>query len=72
MELSTKANQNLCIAIWLQLKEDKFVYANQVSDWVLCSKLIELRVDGADNTVVLTKKNIKNAGAFWREFVVAV
>merc|ERR1712194_1002994 len=37
----------------------KFVRANQVGDWILRAELIELRVDGTDKAVVLTKKNIK-------------
>merc|ERR1712161_86364 len=50
------ANQNLCMAIGLQLNTDKFVRANQIGDWVLRAELIELRVGaGVDNTLVLTK-----------------
>merc|ERR1712194_523812 len=47
------ANQNLCMAIGLQLKEETFVRANQVGDWVLRAERIELRVDGTDKAVVL-------------------
>merc|ERR1712161_133948 len=54
------ANQDLCMAIDLQLDTDKFVRANQVGDWVLRAERIELRVGvGADDALVLTKKNIK-------------
>merc|ERR1712238_44772 len=54
------ANQNLCMAIGLQSNTDKFVRANQVGDWVLRAERIELRVGvGADDALVLTKKNIK-------------
>ena len=53
------ANQNLGMAIGLQLKKDKFVHANQVGDWVLRAERIELRVAGTDKAFVLTKKNIK-------------
>merc|ERR1719148_600796 len=54
------ANQNLCMAIGLQSDTDKFVRANQVGDWVLRAERIELRVGvGADDALVLTKKNIK-------------
>ena len=59
MRWNAQANQNWCMAIGLQLEEDKFVPANQVGDWILCAELIELCVDGADNAVVLTKNNIK-------------
>merc|ERR1712028_52822 len=59
MGQNAQANQNLCMAIGLQLKEDTFVRANQVGDWILRAELIELRVDGADKALVLTKKNIK-------------
>ena len=59
MGRNTQANQNLCMAIGLQLNEDKFVRANQVGDWILRAELIELRVDGTDKALVLTKKNIK-------------
>merc|ERR1712194_258740 len=52
------ANQNLCMAIGLQLKEDKFVRANQVGDWILRAERIELHVYGTDKAIVLTKKNI--------------
>merc|ERR1711957_5235 len=54
------ANQNLCMAIGLQSDTDKFVRANQVGDWVLRAERIELHVGvGADDALVLTKKNIK-------------
>ena len=54
------ANQDLCMAIGLQLNENKFVRANQVGYWVLRAERIELRVGaGVDDTLVLTKKNIK-------------
>merc|ERR1712194_717298 len=53
------ANQNLCMAIGLQLKGNKFARANQVGDWILRAERIELRVDGTDKAIVLTKKNIK-------------
>merc|ERR1719148_285805 len=60
MGQNAQANQNLCMAIGVQLNEDKFVRANQVGDWVLRAELIELRVGaGVDNTLVLTKKNLK-------------
>ena len=59
MGRNAQANQNLCMAIGLQLKEDEFVPANQVGDWILCAELIELCVDDADNAIVLTKNNIK-------------
>ena len=59
MGRNAQANQNLCMVIGLQLKEDEFVPANQVGDWILCAELIELRVDDADNAIVLTKNNIK-------------
>jgi len=58
MGRNAQANQNLCMAIGLQLNEDKFVRANQVGDWILRAELIELRVDGADKALVLTEKNI--------------
>merc|ERR1712238_639640 len=48
MGRNAQANQNLCMAIGLQLNEDTFVRANQVGDWILRAELIELRVDGAD------------------------
>merc|ERR1711865_972875 len=47
------------MAIGLQLNEDTFVSANQVGDWILHADIIELRVDGTDKALVLTKKNIK-------------
>merc|ERR1712238_497649 len=53
------ANQNLCMAIGLQAKENTFARANQVGDWILRAERIDLRVDGTDKVVVLTKKNIK-------------
>ena len=59
MGRNAQANQNLCMAIGLQLKEDEFVPANQVGDRILCAELIELRVDDADNAIVLTKNKIK-------------
>ena len=40
MRQNAQANQNLCMAIRLQLKEDEFVPANQVGDWILCAELI--------------------------------
>merc|ERR1712238_41734 len=46
MGWNAQANQNLCMAIGLQLNEDTFVRANQVGDWILRAELIELRVDG--------------------------
>merc|ERR1712028_91262 len=58
MGQNAQANQNLCMAIGLQLNEDTFVRANQVGDWILRAELIELRVDGADKALVLTEKNI--------------
>jgi len=58
MGRNAQANQNLCMAIGLQLNEDKFVRANQVGDWILRAELIELRVDGSDKALVLTEKNI--------------
>merc|ERR1712194_269238 len=60
MGLNALANQDLCMAIGLQLKTNNFVRANQVGDWVLRAERIELRVGaGADDALVLTKKNIK-------------
>merc|ERR1712238_290135 len=59
MGRNAQANQNLCMGIGLQLNEDNFVRANQVGDWILRAELIELRVDGTDKALVLTKKNIK-------------
>merc|ERR1719162_1830425 len=59
MGRNAQANQNLCMAIGLQLNGDTFVRANQIGDWILRAELIELRVDGADKALVLTKKNIK-------------
>ena len=59
MGLNTQANQNLCMAIELQIKEDEFVCANQVGHWILHAELIKLRVDGADKGLVLTRNNIK-------------
>merc|ERR1712194_593914 len=59
MGRNAQANQNLCMAIGLQLNEDKYVRANQVGDWILCAELIELRVDCTDKALVLTKMNIK-------------
>jgi len=60
MGLNALANQDLCMAIGLQLNTDKFVRANQRGDWVLRAERIELRVGaGADEVLVLTKKNIK-------------
>merc|ERR1711865_1199175 len=54
------ANQNLCMAIGLQLNADKFVRVNQVGYWVLRAERIELRVGaGADDALVLTEQNIK-------------
>merc|ERR1712238_1716 len=53
------ANQNLCMAIGLQAKGNTFACANQVGDWILRAERIDLRVDGTDKIVVLTKKNIK-------------
>merc|ERR1712194_11305 len=54
------ANQDLCMAIGLQVDKKKFVRANQVGYWVLRAERIELRVGtGKDGTLVLTKKNIK-------------
>merc|ERR1712161_131564 len=54
------ANQNLCMAIGLQVDKKKFVRANQIGGWVLRAERIELRVGvGADDALVLTKKNIK-------------
>merc|ERR1712161_119060 len=54
------ANQDLCMAIGLQVEKKKFVRANQVGYWVLRAERIELRVGvGADDALVLTKKNIK-------------
>merc|ERR1712194_250006 len=54
------ANQDLCMGIGLQLNTDKFVRANQHGDWVLRAERIEFRVGaGADEVLVLTKKNIK-------------
>merc|ERR1712238_599323 len=50
------ANQNLCMAIGLQAKENTFARANQVGDWILRAERIDLRVDGTDKVVVLTKK----------------
>ena len=55
---NAEANQNLYMLIWLQLKEDGFVPSNQVDDWILCAELIQLCVDSAANTVILTKQNI--------------
>merc|ERR1712161_79578 len=59
MGRNAQANQNLCMAIGLQLNGDTFVRANQIGDWILRAELIELRVDGTDTALVLTKKNIK-------------
>merc|ERR1712194_815865 len=59
MGRNAQVNQNLCMAIGLQLNEDTFVRANQVGDWILRADIIELRVDGTDKALVLTKKNIK-------------
>ena len=54
------ANQDLCMAIGLQLNKDKFVRTNQVGYSVLCAERIELRVGaGADDTLVLAEKNIE-------------
>merc|ERR1712085_130210 len=54
------ANQDLCMAIGLQVDKKKFVRANQVGYWVLRAERIELRVGtGKDDTLVLNKKNIK-------------
>merc|ERR1712238_288116 len=54
------ANQDLSIAIGLQVDKKNFVRANQVGYWVLRAERIELRVGvGADDALVLTKKNIK-------------
>merc|ERR1712238_542355 len=54
------ANQDLCMAIGLQVEKKKFVRANQVGYWVLRAERIELRAGaGKDDTLVLTKKNIK-------------
>ena len=64
MGRNAQANQNLCMAIGLQLNEDTFVHANQVGDWILRAELIELRVDGTDKALVLTKKNIKKFRIF--------
>merc|ERR1712238_391159 len=38
---------------------DKFARANQVGDWILRAERIDLRVDGTDKALVLTRKNIK-------------
>jgi len=60
MGLNALANQDLCMAIGLQLDTDKFVRANQRGDWILRAERIELRVGaGEDDALVLTKKNIK-------------
>ena len=59
MGRNAQANQNLCMVTGLQLERNTFTRANQVGDWILCAELIELRVDGADKGLVLTKKNIK-------------
>merc|ERR1712161_122190 len=60
MGLNALANQDLCMAIGLQLNPAKFVRANQRSDWVLRAERIELRVGaGQDDALVLTKKNFK-------------
>merc|ERR1712238_52271 len=54
------ANQDLCMAIGLQVDKKKFVRANQVGYWVLRAERIELRAGiGADDALVLTKKNMK-------------
>merc|ERR1712238_290500 len=54
------ANQDLCMAIGLQVNKKKFVRANQVGYWVLRAERIELRAGaGKEDTLVLTKKNIK-------------
>merc|ERR1712238_365790 len=54
------ANQDLSIAIGLQVDKKNFVRANQVGYWVLRAERIELRVGvGADDALVLTKTNIK-------------
>ena len=44
MGWNAQANQNLCMAIGLQLNEDIFVCANQVGDWVLRAEFIDLSV----------------------------
>merc|ERR1712085_82457 len=60
MGLNALANQDLCMAIGLQLKTNNFVRANQRSDWILRAERIELRVGaGEDDALVLTEKNIK-------------
>merc|ERR1712194_147614 len=59
MGRNAQVNQNLCMAIGLQLNEDTFDRANQDGDWILYADIIELRVDGTDKALVLTKKNIK-------------
>merc|ERR1712161_153091 len=60
MGLNALANQDLCMAIGLQLNPEKFVRANQRSDWILRAERIELRVGaGEDDALVLTKKNFK-------------
>ena len=60
MGLNALANQDLCMAIGLQLNPEKFVRANQRSDWILRAERIELRVGaGEDDALVLTKQNIK-------------
>merc|ERR1712161_152237 len=54
------ANQDLCMAIGLQVNAKKSVRANQVGYWVLRAERIELRAGaGKEDTLVLTKKNIK-------------
>merc|ERR1711865_1314058 len=54
------ANQDLCMAIGLQVNKKKFGRANQVGYWVLRAERIELRAGaGKDGTLVLTKKNTK-------------
>merc|ERR1712238_470178 len=54
------ANQDLCMAIGLQVDKKKFVRANQVGYWVLRAERIELQAGaGKGDTLVLTKKNIK-------------
>ena len=44
---------------WVPIRGNTFARANQIGDWILCAERIDLRVDGTDKAIVLTKKNIK-------------
>ena len=65
MERNAQANQNLCMAIWLQLNEDNFICTKHVGNWVFGAEVIELCVgSGVDETLVLSKKYLN---FFWKQ-----